>query len=249
MSEFKLLIVEDEEPARLLLKKYVSEMDDIELIGECTDGFAGVKSINELKPDIVILDINMPKLTGLELLEVIEHKPAVIFSTAYDQYAIAAFEKNAVDYIMKPYSKARLRQALDKACKSIDAGNAADAIDSLVKNEEPKAEPIRRVAVKNGTKIFVIPIEKVDFIEADGDYVKVHTGESTYLKEKTMRFFEMNLSPDEFVRVHRSFIINVNEISKVEPYDKDSHVVILRSGKQIKTSVAGYKALKNCLGI
>ncbi len=249
-NKYRLIIVEDEEPARNLLKNFLKDCSEVELIEECSDGFAGVKSINELKPDIVILDIQMPKLTGFEVLELLEHKPAIIFSTAYDQYAIKAFDENAVDYVLKPFAKARLLQAIGKAITSINAANpdsqVSDVINSILSD---KAESLQRIAVKSGTKIFVLPVHNIQYIEADGDYVKVHTRESAYLKEKTMKYFEINLPTDEFVRVHRSYIININEISKIEPFDKDSHVVILKSGKNIKTSSNGYKALKQSLGL
>ncbi len=248
---FKVVVIEDEEPARNLIRNFLKDCENIELVEECSDGFCGVKAINEHKPDIVILDIQMPKLTGFEVLELIEHKPVVIFSTAYDQYAIKAFDENAIDYILKPYSKARFIQAINKAIIAIEAqtGENAAAIDTISKISENKPEPLQRIAVKSGAKVFVLPINQIQFIEADGDYVKVHTRDSAFLKEKTMRYFETNLPKDEFVRVHRSNIININEISKIEPFDKDSHIVILKSGVNIKTSSNGYKALKQSLGL
>lgn len=249
-NKYRLIIVEDEEPARNLLKNFLKDCSEVELIEECSDGFAGVKAINELKPDIVILDIQMPKLTGFEVLELLEHKPAIIFSTAYDQYAIKAFDENAVDYVLKPFSKARLLQAIGKAVTSINAANPDNPIGEVISTiVSDKAEPLQRIAVKSGSKIFVLPIQNIQYIEADGDYVKVHTRDNSYLKEKTMKYFENNLPTDEFVRVHRSYIININEISKIEPFDKDSHVVILKSGVSIKTSSNGYKALKQSLGL
>lgn len=249
-NKYRLIIVEDEEPARNLLKNFLKDCSEVELIEECSDGFAGVKAINELKPDIVILDIQMPKLTGFEVLELLEHKPAIVFSTAYDQYAIKAFDENAVDYVLKPFSKARLLQAIGKAVTSINAANPDNQVSEVINNiVSEKAEPLQRIAVKSGAKIFVLPIQNIQYIEADGDYVKVHTRDNSYLKEKTMKYFENNLPSDEFVRVHRSFIININEISKIEPFDKDSHVVILKSGVSIKTSSNGYKTLKQSLGL
>lgn len=250
-NKIRAVIIEDEEPARNLIRNFLHDYEEIEIIEECSDGFSGVKAINELKPDIAILDIQMPKLTGFEVLELIEHKPIIIFSTAYDQYAIKAFEENAIDYILKPYSKARFLQAIDKAISKVGAIISKEGIsnETINKISEGKQEKISRIAIKSGAKVFVIASNQIQFIEADGDYVKVYTKDKAYLKEKTMKYFESNLPSDEFVRVHRSHIVNINEISKIEPFDKDSHVLVMKSGTNIKTSANGYKALKLCLGL
>ncbi len=245
------IIIEDEEPARNLIRNYLSEIEEINLLCECSDGFEGVKAVNELKPNLIITDIQMPKLTGFELVELLDHKPEIIFSTAFDQYAIKAFESNAIDYLLKPYTKDRFRQAISKAINAINAkdDSSIKKIDSLVNSEDNNIEFLHRIAIKTGIKIIVIPTTSIQYIEADGDYVKIHTKESAYLKEKTMKYFETHLSPSEFIRIHRSYIVNLNEIARIEQFDKENHVVILKKGDTLKTSTGGYKLLKQALSL
>jgi two-component system LytT family response regulator len=249
----RTIIVEDEEPARALLKNYINGISDLELIGEFCDGLAGVKAINELKPDLAIFDIQMPKLTGFEALELIEFRPLIIFSTAYDQYAIKAFEESAVDYLLKPFSRDRFTEAIEKAKARLalpnHEANSSEQVQKLMESVDEKPEYLQRIAVKSGQKIFVMPIQNIHYIEADGDYTKIVTKEGAFLKEKTMRYFETHLSPDEFVRIHRSYILNINEIAKIEQYDKESHSIVLKSGAALKASSGGYKALKSALGL
>jgi two-component system, LytTR family, response regulator len=246
------IIIEDEEPARNLIKNFLSEIEEINILCECSDGFEGVKAINELKPDLIIMDIQMPRLTGFEVVELIEHKPEIIFSTAYDQYAIKAFEFNAIDYLLKPYTKDRFSQAINKAVSTINSkdDSSAKKINSLVNNAENISnEYLYRIAIKTGIKIIVLPSSSIQYIEADGDYVKIHTKETSYLKEKTMKYFETHLSPSEFIRIHRSYIVNINEIARIEQFDKENHVVILKKGDTLKTSTGGYKLLKQALSL
>lgn len=245
------IIIEDEEPARNLIKSFLSEIEDINLLCECSDGFEGVKAVNEKKPDLIIMDIQMPKLTGFEVVELLEHQPAIIFSTAYDQYAIKAFESNAIDYLLKPYTKDRFRQAINKAIAVINTKDESESkkISSMMNNLEPSTEYLHRIAIKTGIKIVVMPVAGIHYIEADGDYVKIHTKESAFLKEKTMKYFETHLNPKEFIRIHRSYIVNINEIARIEQFDKESHVVILKKGDTLKTSTGGYKLLKQALSL
>ncbi len=247
--EIKTIIIDDEEPARNLIASFLKDFPEIKIISLCADGFEGVKQINELMPDLVFLDIQMPKLTGFEVVELIEHKPKIIFSTAFDQYAVKAFDANAVDYLLKPYSKERFKKAIEKVLAALE--NADVPADNKKINEiaEAQNETLHRIAIKSGTKIFVLPIEQIHYIEADGDYVKVHTKDNSYLKEKTMRYFENNLPQNEFIRIHRSYIINLNEIQRIEQFDKENHIVLLKSGANLKTSNAGYKALKAALSL
>lgn len=246
----RTLIIDDEEPARELIKNFLSGIDDIEIIGECSDGFSGVKSINEMKPDLVFLDIQMPKLTGFEVIELIDYKPLIVFATAYDQFAIKAFEANAVDYLLKPYNKDRLLQALEKARTRYAQNQSNDEeVKSIIKSIDDSPEILSRVAVKTGAKIIVLPIDSIYYFEAEGDYVKIVTEKSHYLKEKTMKFFETHLDKKQFVRIHRSYIVNVNEILRIEQFDKESHVLILKNMTKLRVSSTGYKMIKDLLNI
>lgn len=230
----------------MLVRKFLDDFSEIEILGECADGFSAVKSINEHKPDLIFLDVQMPKLTGFELLEIIEHKPQVIFTTAYDSYAIRAFEENAVDYLLKPFSRERFADAVGKVMDRIAAKTEQNYSDVIALAEE-KTEILQRVAVKLGAKIEVIAAPDIYFLESEGDYVMIHTKTGKFLKEKTMKYFEGHLDPDCFIRIHRSFIININEISRIELFEKESYMVKLKNGAQVKASSSGYKALKDAL--
>ncbi|MCF6170191.1 MAG: LytTR family transcriptional regulator DNA-binding domain-containing protein [Bacteroidales bacterium] len=249
MNKLRTIIVEDEAPARELVKAYLKSHENIELIAECDNGFCGVKAINETKPDLVLLDIQMPKLTGFELLELLDEIPEIIFTTAYDQYAIKAFELSAVDYLMKPFSKARFDQALEKVFarlkqKTKSGGN----IRRLAEKAKKDTGTIERVFVKTGTKIDVVPVDEIIRIEAQDDYVEFITATKKYLKKETMNFLEGNLPEKLFVRVHRSHIINVNYIKKIEKYGKESHVIVLNDGSKVNVSKSRIGELKQQLG-
>ena len=190
----------------------------------------------------------MPKLNGFELLELIDHKPQIIFSTAFDQYAIKAFEANATDYLLKPYSLERFTEAVNKAIERFKNNSDNDnKIKSIIETIDEKPEIIDRVAVRTNSKIHVIPSNDIIYIEADGDYVKIHTNENSFLKEKTMRYFETHLDQKMFIRIHRSFIANVNQITRLEYYDKESYVAVLKNNTKLKVSSSGYKLLKEAL--
>jgi two-component system, LytTR family, response regulator len=242
------IIIEDEEPARSILKNYLAPYSEIELIGEFSEGFSGLKAINELKPDLVFLDIQMPKLTGFEILELAEHKPIIIFTTAYDQFAIKAFEANATDYLLKPFTRERFADALTKA-KARFKNNEIGEIKSVLQAMDEKPELINRIAVRFASKIHLIPVEEILFLEADGDYVKIHTGDGSFLKEKTMKYFEFHLNPAQFMRIHRSYIVNVNYILRLEYYDKENHIAILKNNERLKVSDSGYKLLRKALNL
>jgi two-component system, LytTR family, response regulator len=244
----RTLIIEDEEPARDIVKTYLKKYPEIELIGEAADGFTGVKAINELKPDLLFLDIQLPKLTGFEILELSEHSPVIVFTTAYDQFALKAFEMNAIDYLLKPFSIERFESAIQKAISKLNTQkDEAPAIKKLVETIDEKTESIDRVVVKTGTKIKVIPAEKIIYIEAQDDYVMIYAEEGKHLKEKTMKYFETHLDGSQFIRIHRSYIININHIAQLEHFSKDSYVVILKNGVKLKVSDSGYKNLKSRL--
>lgn len=244
----RALIVDDEEPARLLVRKFLSDFLDIEVVDECEDGLSAAKCINEHRPDLIFLDVQMPKISGFELLEIIEHKPHVIFTTAYDSYAIKAFDENAVDYLLKPFSRERFGEAVNKVMGRISK-QIEQNYNEVIALTEGKTEVLQRIAVKSGSRIEVVPIGNVVFLESEGDYVVIHTRDGKFLKEKTMKYFEQHLDPNIFIRIHRSFIININEISRIELFEKESYLIKLKNGAQVKASSAGYKALKEMLNI
>lgn len=244
----RVLIIDDEPLARMVLQEYLQGMHDFEVIQECGDGFEGIKAINQHKPDLVFLDVQMPKINGFEMLELLEQRPAVIFATAFDEYAIKAFEAHAVDYLLKPFSKERFEKAVEKYQGQNAAHNKKQTAELL---ETAAFSPAQheRIVVKTGTKVKIIPVQDVLYLEADDDYVSIHTPEGFFLKNKTMSFFEQMLDARHFVRVHRSYIVSVPEITRLDPYEKDAHIAILKSGAKIPVSKSGYAKLKQVLGI
>ena len=245
MDNIRIVIIDDEAPAREIIKHYLKEVDSIEVIDECADGFSGLKSISGLKPDLVFLDIQMPRLTGIEMLEVITEKPEIIFTTAYDQFAIRAFELNAVDYLMKPFPKRRFLEAVKKAIEKIRSGkgNKEPASQLLAKKTEPSS-PFNRFVVRKGNAINLIPVEQIRYVEAQDDYVMIYHSAGKALKQQTMKFCEDNLPKSDFVRIHRSYIVKIEEINRIEPYGKDNHIAILHSGDKLPISRSGYKHIK-----
>ncbi|MCK9422332.1 MAG: LytTR family DNA-binding domain-containing protein [Bacteroidales bacterium] len=246
----RTILVDDEQPARNVIKHYLKDIAEIEVIGEFQDGFSGLKAIQELKPDLVFLDVQMPKLTGLELLELLDHPPLIIFSTAYDQYAIKAFEMNAIDYLLKPYSKERFAQSVQKAlAQSGGILKTGTTIENLVKSLDENPEFLQRIAVKSRHKVSVVPVEDIIYLEAEGDYVMIYTKDARHLKEKTMKYFESHLDPTQYIRIHRSFIVNAKFIDRIEYYDKESYSVLLKNGAKLRASTSGYKLLKQILNM
>jgi two-component system LytT family response regulator len=245
MEKIKIVIIDDETPAREIIKHYLKEVDSVEVIAECADGFSGLKSVSSLKPDLVFLDIQMPRLTGIEMVEVLTEKPEIIFTTAYDQFAIRAFELNAVDYLMKPYPKRRFLDAVNKAIDKIRSGkgNKESASQLLAKRPEPTS-PVNRIVVRKGNAINLIPVEQIRYVEAQDDYVMIYHTAGKALKQQTMKFYEENLPKTDFVRIHRSYIVKVEEIKRIEPYGKDNHIAVLHSDDKLPVSRAGYKHLK-----
>jgi two-component system LytT family response regulator len=240
----KTVIVEDEKLARDLVRDYLDKHEDFQIIGEYEDGFSGLKAINELKPDLVFLDIQMPKLTGFEMLEVLEHHPAIIFTTAYDQYALKAFEHNALDYLLKPFSAERFDEALAKARERVKSGGDQESISRLVEHRDQQKETIHRVVVKSRSKIHVIPVDRIVYLEAEDDYVMIYTPDSRHLKQKTMKFFEARLPEEDFVRIHRGYIVRISEIAQMQLYEKESYIVILKNGVKLPVSKTGLPRLK-----
>jgi two-component system, LytTR family, response regulator len=248
-AKLQTLIIEDEELARNLLRSYLKDQPDIEIIGECENGFDGVKAINEKKPDLVFLDIQMPKITGFEMIELLDHKPQIIFTTAYDQYALKAFELNAVDYLLKPFSKERMQKAIEKVVHHIQHNeNNIEKLEEL-SNFRLGEEYIDRVVVKDRHKIHIITVDKIRYIESLDDYVMIYTHEGRHMKQKTMKYFETYLDPKNFIRIHRSFIVQVDNIAEIQQYEKESYVVILKDKDKtkLKVSKTGYKKIKEVL--
>ena len=241
----KALIIDDEPLARELIKKYLLAHTEIEILAECGDGFEALKAIQLLEPDLIFLDIQMPKLEGFELLEVLQQKPEIIFTTAYDQFAIRAFEMNAVDYLLKPFSKERFDSAVAKAVQWIGKGSKpGDTIDKLQQHVESAQGLIERVVTRLGSKVTVIPVDRIWYIEAQDDYVMIYSELGNHLKEKTMKFFEEHLPSNTFIRIHRGSIINISQIAAVDQYTKDTHLVTLKCGAKLRASEEGYKRLR-----
>lgn len=244
----KVLIIEDEAPAREIVKSFLSNHDGIELCGEFADGFSGIKAIKELNPDLIFLDVQMPKITGFEMLELIDTPPEIIFTTAYDQYAIKAFEMNAVDYLLKPFAQDRFDQALEKAKTRIrEQESKTENVKKVIDTIDKKEDTIFRIVAKKRGQIHVLPVDKLIFIEAKDDYVMLHTADGKFLKEKTMKYYEAHLDNQQFVRVHRSFIVRIDQVKRLEPYGKSSYIAILSNGDKANVSLSGYKKLKEVL--
>jgi len=244
-NKLKAIIIDDEKLARDLIRNYLQQFDSIQIIDECENGFEGIKSINENNPDLIFLDIQMPKLNGFEMLELIEENYNIIFTTAYDQYALKAFDVNAIDYLLKPFSRDRFKKAVSKVIKKINNSDepfGKSQLPELVSTDEK----LKRIVVKKNNKIVIIPVDKIKYIEAQDDYVNIVTPEGSFLKQNRMKYYEEHL-PDSFIRIHRSYIANLDEIKEIALLEKDSHIVILKSGEKLPVSKSGYKLLKEII--
>ncbi|MEO7144288.1 MAG: protein kinase, partial [Bryobacteraceae bacterium] len=241
-EKLRAAIVDDEELARRLLREYLSAHGDIEIVAECANGFEAVKAAAEHSPNLLFLDVQMPKLDGFEVLELIGGDVAVVFVTAFDQYAMRAFDAHAVDYLLKPFSAERFRVAVDRARSRLGetvlpAAAPPTELAAAARGPERYAQ---RVVVKDGSKVHIIPIDKLDYAEAQDDYVALHSEKKNYLKQQTISGLETSLDPEKFVRIHRSYIVNLERVAKIEPYTKDSRVAVLADGAQLPVSRAGY---------
>lgn len=243
----KAILIDDEPLARAVLKEYLRDYPDIEVVQECSDGFDGVKAIQHHKPDLLFLDIQMPKINGFEMLELLEQPPGVIFTTAFDEFALKAFEAHAVDYLLKPFSKDRFAKALHKW--KDHQPTSAGITPALLETAAEAPQQQERVVVKINGKIKIIPVEDIEYIEAADDYARIYTKDGNFLKNKTMSFFEGSLPPSDFVRVHRSYILHVRQVTRIEPYEKDQQIAILRGGAKIPISKSGYARLRQVLGL
>jgi two-component system LytT family response regulator len=247
----RAVIVDDEELARGLLREYLRGAGGVEVAAECANGFEAVKAIAEHKPDLVFLDVQMPKLDGFEVLELIDASVSVIFVTAYDQYAMKAFDANAVDYLLKPFSSDRFKKAIDRVRQRL--GNPAPPAPKISATElsaaaRPPEQKFERIVVKDGTKVHIIPIDKLDYVEAQDDYIALRSEKKSYLKQQTISSIEAQLDPKKFIRIHRSYIVNLERIARIEPYTKDSRVAVLLDGSQLPVSRSGHAKLKALLG-
>lgn len=258
-KKFRAVIVDDEELARQVLREFLSEHAEIEIAAECANGFEAVKSVTELKPDLVFLDVQMPKLDGFEVLELIGTSAAVVFVTAHDNYAIRAFEVHAVDYLLKPFGCDRFEAALTRAKGRLSSPSSA-AISSSAQPAQPAPSPsdlaaaarppaqyLDRIPVRDGTKVFIIPIAKLDYAEAQDDYIALCSESNKHLKQQTISSLESALDPSRFLRIHRSYLVNLERVARIEPYGKDSHVAVLHNGTQLPVSRAGYARLREFL--
>ena len=248
MNKIKVLVIDDEQLARDLLKSYLTKDSRLEVVGECSNGFEGVLAIQELKPDLVFLDIQMPKITGFELLELLTDPPAIIFSTAYEEFAIRAFEANAIDYLLKPYPLERVQVAVEKALKRIQTGAGnKEELENLSHTHEENCGLLNRIVVKSGSKIRIIPVETIDYLESEDDFVMIYCKDGHFLKQQTMKYFENHLDPKKFIRIHRSCIVNASQLAEIQQYGKESWMLLTKQGAKLKISKSGYFTLKQFL--
>ncbi len=240
--KIKTVIVDDEELARKVLFEFLATHGEIEIVAECANGFEAVKAVTELTPDLIFLDIQMPKLNGFEVLELIGTDRAIVFVTAFDEYALRAFEIHAVDYLLKPFAAERFETALQRVKQRL--GGKLPVPTELATSARPPAQYLERLVVKDGTRVYVIPVSKLDFAEAQDDYVALSTEGKKHLKQQTISSLETALDPQRFLRIHRSYIVNLERVTKIEPYSKDNYVVVLGGGQQLPVSRSGYARLR-----
>jgi two-component system, LytTR family, response regulator len=248
----RVVIVDDEALARAVVREFLAAHPGVEVVAECSNGFDAVKAVSELAPDLMFLDVQMPKLDGFEVLELLGREVSVVFTTAYDAYALRAFEVHAVDYLLKPFSEERFGAALVRARERLASRGARDeaadaGLDALVAEAAPRRAPLERVLIRDGAQVHVIPVGRIDFIEAQDDYVCFAAEGRTYLKDQTMAAVEASLDPARFVRIHRSYLLNIERIARVEQYAKDSRIAILHDGRKLPVSRAGYARLSKLL--
>ena len=251
-ESLRVAIVDDEPLARSIIREYLAKYPEIEIIAECANGFDAVKAVSELSPDLMFLDVQMPKLDGFEVLELLGRDVPVVFITAHDRYALRAFEVHAVDYLLKPFSEERFAEALERTRERLRAKRTAgngESLDvaGLVSEARPRQGPIERILIRDGAQVHVIPVDRLDYVEAQDDYVCFKAEGRQYLKDQTLAAVEASLDPSRFVRIHRSYLLNIDRIARVELYAKDSRVAILRDGTRLPVSRAGYARLAKLL--
>lgn len=244
-KKIRAVIVDDEELARQMLREFVAKHPEIEVVAECANGFEAVKAVTELKPDLMFLDIQMPKLNGFEVLELIGTDRAIVFVTAYDEYALRAFDIHAVDYLLKPFNAERFEKALERVHQRL--GGKLPSPAELSSSARPPAQFLERIVVRDGTRVTIIPVTKLDYAEAQDDYVALSSEGKKHLKQQTISSLETALDPARFLRIHRSYIVNLEKITRIEPYSKDNYVVLLGNGVQLPVSRNGYARLRAAL--
>ena len=247
-KQLQVLIVDDEELARRLSAEYLPAHPDLEIIGECETGMEAVEAIGKLNPDLVLLDIQMPQLSGLEVLELTGRRSGVIFTTAYDQYALKAFDLHAIDYLLKPYSQQRFDEAINKARKLLAQENTVTSnVQALEKLVAQHSEKLQRLLIRDRGQVHIVALESIDYVEAQDDYILVHTGEKSFMKTQSLSELEAQLDANKFVRIHRSYLLHLAALKSIEKTSKDSHMAVLRSGQQIPVSRAGYERIRNMI--
>lgn len=244
---YKVIVIDDEPLARSLVIKLLQSYPDFQVVDECPDGFEAFKSITKHNPDLLFLDIQMPRINGFELLEMLDKPPAVIFTTAFDEYALKAFESHAVDYLLKPVTRERFDKAIQKCLHQALSTNV-QAIENLLENQVYEGYQ-HRIVVKDRGNIRIIPAEEIHYIEANDDYIKIVTKEGSFLKKNTLTNVEKTLDPNQFVRVHRSYLMPISQLQSIEPYEKNSHIALLHCGMKISVSQSGMARLKSLLGL
>jgi len=239
----RIIIVDDEMLARGVMREYLAEHADVEIVAECANGFEAVKAITELAPDLVFLDIQMPRLDGFEVAELVGGKTRFIFATAFDQYALKAFEVHALDYLLKPFSQQRLDQALAHA-RAGEGGQQAEVAAAARDMAATRARPAERVLIRDGARVHVIPSEKIDYVEAQDDYVQIHSEGKAWLKSQRMAELEEQLDAARFIRIHRSYLVNIERVARIEQASKDSHQAVLHDGTRLAISRSGYQRIR-----
>ena len=242
------ILIDDEPLACEMVQEYLLSHPEIEVVAICHDGFEGLKAIHQKQPDLIFLDIQMPKINGFEMLELVDNPPAVIFTTAFDEYAIRAFEHHAIDYLLKPYSQERFDKALQKIPPATSQPLAAQKTAALLETTALSPQQVDRIVIRENNNIRIIAVPDILYVEAADDYARIVTASGAFLKNRTMASLEKQLPSDSFVRIHRSYLVNVKEITSLHPYEKDSYMAILRNGKQLPVSKSGYPKLKEQLG-
>ena len=240
------MIVDDEELARKVVSEYLAGQPDVTVVAECANGFEAVKAVTDLKPDLVLLDVQMPKLNGFEVVELIGRDQPVVFVTAFDEYALKAFEVHAVDYLLKPFDRDRLLEALDRARARI-ARHDTTPVEGLV--GQTRARPAARVLIRDGARVHILPVDAIDYVQAQDDYVSVRSGGRAYLKEQTLSDLESSLDPKRFVRIHRSYLLNVERLARVEQTPRETRVAVLKDGTSLPVSRSGYARIQGLLGL
>jgi two-component system LytT family response regulator len=231
-----------------VLREYLRDTPDVEVVAECANGFEAVKAVSDLKPDLLLLDVQMPKLTGFEVVELVGREQAVIFVTAYDEYALKAFEVHAVDYLLKPFERGRLDEALARARQRLAGRNLAPAgAGAVAAAAGSRPKPLDRVLVRDGAKVHIVPVGRIDYVQAQDDYVSIHSEGRSLLKEQTLGDLEASLDPARFVRIHRSYLLNIDRLARVEPTSREARVAVLKDGTELPVSRSGYQRLDQLL--